>query len=146
MRTMTAMFLAMFFYAAANAADAKIDLSFQNPAIQKLQERMSARAGKLETWKSSGAVGEDATGLLVARPATAQTLAEKKEIRDLVTAENEDRFALFRELIAANGLQEKDLASVGAEFAASRRRAAAPGHWVQHPSSKEWVQKKDLRE
>jgi uncharacterized protein len=124
---------------------AEINLDADNPAIQKIKARMADRSKKIEQWKNSGAIGEAATGLVEPRPVASQGLPEKKEVRDLVVAENEDRYALFRELVIANNLPAGDLASVAAAFAKSRRDAAASEHWVQNPSDKQWLKKKDLK-
>lgn len=99
----------------------KIDLNVRNAVIQELQTRMAARAAKLDAWKQKGAIGEEASGLVAQRAVAGVGLAEKKEIHNLVTAENEDRSALFRELALANGLTEKDLGAVAAAFAATKR-------------------------
>ncbi len=130
----------------AVAADGKIDLDVQNPAIQKLRARMADRAKKLDTWKDKGAIGEEAAGILNDRQLGSLGLADKKEVHDLAVAENEDRYALFRELVIANGLQDKDLAAIGGAFAKSRRQTAAAEHLVQHPATKAWVKKKDLQD
>src|SRR4051794_12162508 len=94
----------LLLFSALQAAEPNVDLSLQNPAIQKVQARMAARAGKVDAWKSAGAIGEESSGTLALRPAEGKSLAEKKEMRDLVVAENEDRNALFRELALANGM------------------------------------------
>jgi len=122
------------------------DLARKNATIEKLDGRMAARGAKVELWKNSGAVGEAASGMIeqIAAATARLSLLEKKEIRDLIVAENEDRSALLRELALAHGRTDVD--AFTAAFARARRDAAAPGQMVQHPSSKEWMAKKDLRE
>jgi len=137
--------VALMVCCASWAGDPKIDLSVTNPAIQKLDARMKERAAKIEPWQARGAVGEELTGLLKQLNVPAAGLAEKKEVRDLVVAENEDRQALFRELALANGLQAKDLDAVAAAFAAMKRQTAPPAALVQDPASKLWVKKQDLK-
>jgi len=145
-RALAAAFAGLAFCAGLWAGEPKVDLNVQNPAVQKLQTRMRERAAKIEQWKSKGAIGEELTGLLKQMPVAAQGLADKKEVRDLVVAENEDRYALFRELVLANGLQEKDLELVAGAYAKFKRQSASGGQWVQNPADKQWVKKEDLKE
>jgi uncharacterized protein len=120
---------------------ADVDLDAENPAIQKIKTRMSERAAKIGALKDNGAVGEDSTGFLKDRQTTGLSLTEKKEVRDLVVSENEDRSALFRELRIANNLPDSELESVAKAFAAARRTAASDTHWVEDPATKKWMQK-----
>jgi uncharacterized protein len=131
---------------ASTAFAGEPNISLQNPAIEKLQARMTSRAAKVNEWKSKSAMGEESTGLLKQLPVAGQGLAEKKEVRDLVVAENEDRYAMFRELILANGLKDADLNAVAEAYAKKRRQSAAPTHLIQSPKTKEFVQKKDFSE
>lgn len=136
----------LFFAAFTPLFAGDIDLNAQNAAIGKLRDRIAARAVKLEQWKTEGSIGEGAQGLVEARAEEAQSLAHKKEVRDAVTGENEDRTALFREIVLANGLQDGDLPDVARKFAKSRRHAASPTTWVQDPESGKWIQKKYFKE
>jgi uncharacterized protein YdbL (DUF1318 family) len=142
MRTMMALLALML---GTNLLAADVDLSLKNPAIDKLRLRMSEREAKVNGWKDKGAIGEEASGLLAEHAATGIGLAEKKEVRDLIVAENEDRYALFRELRIAHNIPEAELAKVAEAFAAQRREAAGAEHWVQNPADKKWVQKKELK-
>lgn len=122
-----------------------LDLDVRNPAIDALKARVSTRAASLQKWKDSGTIGEDAKGTIAILPQAKLTLGERKEVRDLVVSENEDRTALFREWVIANLISESELPAVASEFAKKQRIAAAQNHWVEDPSSKNWAQKKDLR-
>jgi len=137
-------FLALLLTASASLASA-IDLDVRNPAIDALKARVSARATSLLKWKDSGAIGEEAKGTVAILPQAQLSLGDRKEVRDLVVSENEDRAALFREWVLANGVGEKDLPAVAAEFSKVQRTAAAQTHWVEDPNSKKWAKKKDLR-
>ena len=145
-RLMTAVLAGLAFCGGLWAGDAKVDLNVQNPAIQKIEARMRARAAKIEQWKNKGAIGEELTGLLKQLPIPGQGLAEKKEAYDLVAAENDDRNALFRELVLANRLQEIDFGLVAGAYAKLKRQSASGGQRVQDPASKQWVKKEDLKE
>lgn len=128
------------------AGEPTINLKLVNPVIEKLQARMNERAARIAPWKEKGAIGEDATGLLKQFAAAGQDLGQKKELHDLVLADNADRAALFRELVLINCMQEKDLEAVARAYAKDRRDKAAPGHLVQDPLSSKWVKKQDLKE
>jgi uncharacterized protein len=125
---------------------AEIDLEAQNPATAKIRARMAERAEKIDAWKEKGAIGEEATGLLKDRQPAGMSLSEKKEVRDLVVAEDEDRAALFRELRIAGNLPETELDSVAKAYAALRRNNAKATHWVEDPASRKWLQKKDVKQ
>ena len=125
----------------ARAGEPAVNLAAQNPAIEKLQARMRERAEKVRQWKDKGATGEEATGLLKQFAVAGQDLAQKKEVRDLVLAENEDRAALFRELVLVNCMQEKDLEAVARAYAKTMRQTAAAGHLVQDPATNQWLKK-----
>jgi uncharacterized protein YdbL (DUF1318 family) len=142
---MRAVLTALVICGALAAGEPKVDLNVQNPAIQALQKRMNERAAKIEQWKDKGAIGEEVTGLVKQLAIASHGLAEKKEVRDLVVAENEGRYALFRELVLANNLQEKNLDAVASAYAKTKRQNAAASHFVQDPASKEWVKKQDLK-
>jgi uncharacterized protein YdbL (DUF1318 family) len=125
---------------------AAVDLKSTNAVIEKLHERMAARAAQLNKWKDAGAIGEEAKGTVALLPSAKLGLSERKEVRDLVVAENEDRLAFFRELVIVQVLNENELPNIGAAFARTKRVAAAPTHWLQEPLKQQWLQKKDLRE
>lgn len=131
--------------AASTTLSHAMDLDLRNPAIDALKARVTARAALIQKWKDAGAIGEDAKGAVAVLPQAKLSLGERKEVRDLVISENEDRTALFREWGIANLVGESDLGKVAAEFAKKQRVAAAQNHWVEDSNSKQWMQKKDLR-
>jgi len=122
-----------------------MDLDVRNPSIDALKARVTTRAASLQKWKDSGAIGEDSKGTLAILPQAKLTLGERKEVRDLVLSENEDRAALFREWGIANLIGEAELPKIAVEFAKKQRTSAAQNHWVEDANSKQWTLKKDLR-
>ena len=122
------------------------DLNVSTPAIGRLKQEMSRRAEAIARYKDFGQIGEGRDGLLAVRTLEGLDLAKKKEVEDLVAAENADRRSLYREILVANGLRDQDAPRVMELAARSRRAAAAPGHHVQDPGSGAWVLKRDLRE
>jgi uncharacterized protein len=141
MRVMLKFMFLTAILAIGSVSAADVNLDAENPAIQKLKTRMSERAAKIGALKDSGAIGEESSGFLKDRQPAGLSLTEKKEIRDLVVSENEDRYALFRELRIANNLPDAELEDVAKAFATARRAAAADTHWVEDPATKKWVQK-----
>jgi uncharacterized protein YdbL (DUF1318 family) len=146
MNRMSVYTLFFSFLSAWTLSAAAVDLKTTNAVIEKLHGRMAAREAQLNKWKDSGAIGEEAKGTVVLMTSAKLSLSERKEARDLVVSENEDRQAFFREVVIVQVLNESELPSIGAAFAKARRAAAAPSHWLQEPLKQQWVQKKDLRE
>jgi uncharacterized protein YdbL (DUF1318 family) len=122
------------------------DLKVSTPAIMKLRESMAAHAAQIAKLKDFGQLGEGRDGLLAVRSLTGLDLAKKKEVEDLVAAENADRRGLYREILVANGLRDEDAPRVMALAARARRAEAAPGHYVQDPASGAWILQRDLKE
>jgi uncharacterized protein len=122
-----------------------LDMDAQSPAIAIVKARRSERATLMTQWKDAGAIGESAAGTVEVLPQARLSLSQRKEVRDLCLAENEDRRALFRELVFANVLSEAELPAIAGAFAKQQRNAAEPAHWVEDPAKSQWIQKKDLR-
>jgi uncharacterized protein YdbL (DUF1318 family) len=120
------------------AANAQADINVSTPAIRKLTGSMEARHGQLSQYYDSGAVGLTADGFIDLRDANAVPLAERNVVRRLVTDENADRTALYREIAAANGHPEweSDIRKIFAERWVAKARA---GWWYQ--SAGGWAQK-----
>ena len=125
-------------------ATAVAGAALENATIKLLHERMAARAPQIETLKIAGVVGESAFGKLESKLATAEpAILKRKEIRDLIAAENEDRQRLLTEIAFTKNIPESGMAAVVADFAAQQRKSAAPEHWIKDPKSGLWVQKKN---
>jgi hypothetical protein len=125
------------------AAELPVNMSVENAVLQKIRARMTARAPKLEEWKDAGAIGEGAGGKIESHAAAAEpSMLKRKEIHDLIAAENEDRATLFHEILLANGLAESELNRVVAAFTAARHEAAKQEHWFKVEDH--WMRKKDL--
>ena len=94
----------------------------QADSSSAIKSRMAKRLGQVVSLKKSGAVGENNQGLLTARSSLSAANAT------LVKAENADRKAVYR-LIAAK--TKSSASTVGKTRAASIRKTAAKGTWVQ---------------
>ncbi|MBE7466353.1 MAG: DUF1318 domain-containing protein [Planctomycetes bacterium] len=129
---------------AAAGADGTLDLNVSTPAIVKLRAALAARAEAVGKLKDAAFAGEGREGMLEIRTLDKVELSKKKEIQDLVTAENADRRALYVEILKACGLPESELGRVMQGAAAQYRAAAAAGHYVQHPESGAWILAREL--
>lgn len=89
-----------------NWASAAADLEVNTPAISAIKSSMQARHTQLAAHYASGAVGLTDDGLIAVRDATAVPLKDRQGINALVSSENNDRNALYKEIAAGNGHPE----------------------------------------
>jgi len=121
------------------AAHAQADIDISSPAIRALTTSMKGRAGQLEPFFSSGAVGLTADGLLEVRDTNAVALADRNKLRKLVADDNADRNSLYREIAGANGHPEWE-ADIRSTFA-ERWIANARAGWYYKSKAGAWTQK-----
>lgn len=121
------------------AAHAQADIDISSPAIRALTTSMKGRAGQLEPFFSSGAVGLTADGLLEVRDANTVALADRNKLRKLVADDNADRNSLYREIAGANGHPEWE-ADIRSTFA-ERWIANARAGWYYKSKAGAWTQK-----
>lgn len=121
------------------AAQAQADIDISSPAIRALTAGMKSRAGDLEPFFDSGAVGLTSDGLIELRDANSVPLADRNRVRKLVTDENADRNALYREIASANGHPEWE-ADIRGTFAA-RWIANAKAGWYYKRAGGDWARK-----
>jgi uncharacterized protein YdbL (DUF1318 family) len=117
---------------------AAADLEINTPAIGTLKNSMQARHGQLAAHYASGAVGLTRDGLVAVRDANAVPLKDRQGVNALVSAENNDRNALYKEIASANGHPEWE-AEVRGTFAQKWMQKAQGGWWVQDASG--WIKK-----
>ncbi len=115
-----------------------VDLEVNTPAINTIKQSMQARHAQLAAHYNSGAVGLAADGMVALRDAGAVPLAQRQAVNALVSAENNDRNALYTEIASANGHPEWQ-AEIRSTFAQRWIQRAQPGWWVQ--SGGAWKQK-----
>ncbi|SDX60023.1 hypothetical protein SAMN05421881_100421 [Nitrosomonas halophila] len=106
------------------------DLEANTPAITRLKQSMQQRHSQLESYYNSGAVGLTRDGLIMLRDANAVPLAARQTVNQLVTAENQDRNALYREIARANSHPEWE-SNIRATFSQRWISLAKPGWWYQ---------------
>jgi len=120
-------------------AHAQADIDISSPAIRALTVSMKSRAGELEPFFDSGAIGLTADGLIELRDANSVPLADRNRARKLVSDENADRNALYREIANANSHPEWE-SDIRTTFA-DRWIANAQAGWYYKKGSGAWVQK-----
>jgi uncharacterized protein YdbL (DUF1318 family) len=120
-------------------AHAQADLDVSSPAIRALTASMKARAGELDPFFTSGAIGLTSDGLVEIRDANAVPLADRNRLRKLVSDDNADRNSLYREIASANDHPdwEADIRSTFAE----RWIANAPAGWYYKKGGGDWTRK-----
>ena len=121
------------------AAHAQADIDISSPAIRALTASMKGRAGQLEPFFSSGAIGLTADGLVEVRDANSVPLADRNKLRKLVADDNADRNSLYREIASANGHPEWE-ADIRSTFA-ERWIAKASAGWYHKSKSGDWKKK-----
>ena len=123
----------------AGLAGAQANLEINTPAIAALQRSMQARHAQLEPLYASGAVGLTRDGNVALRDANAVPLAQRAQVNTLVSAENQDRAALYREIARANGRPEweNDIRSTFAQRWIDKAQAG----WFHQNAGGAWVRK-----
>lgn len=121
------------------AALAAADLEINTPAINNVKNSMQARYSQLAPLFGSGAVGLTRDGMVAVRDANLVPLASRQAVNALVSAENQDRAALYREIARANGHPEWE-ADIRATFAQRWIDRAQAGWWYQAPAGA-WARK-----
>ncbi|MDP1659858.1 MAG: YdbL family protein [Methylotenera sp.] len=120
--------LAGFFI--SQIALAAADLEVNTPAISALKASMQARHGQLAAHYNSGAVGLTKDGLIAVKDANLVALKDRQSLNGLVSAENGDRNALYKEIANANGHAEWE-AEIRSTFAQRWVQKAQSGWWYQ---------------
>ena len=117
---------------------AAADLEINTPAITAIQNSMQARHTKLASFYTSGAVGLTKDGLIATKDASAVALKDRQSLNSLVTAENNDRNALYKEIAAANSHPEWE-AEIRNTFAQRWVQKAQSGWYYQDASG--WIKR-----
>ena len=138
-RLLTSMTILSTLLLGPSTASAAADLEINTPAIANLKNSMQARHGQLSSFYASGAVGVTRDGLVALRDASAVPLAQRQMINTVVSSENQDRNALYREIARANNHPEWE-DEVRSTFAQRWIEKAASGWWYQNNSGT-WVKK-----
>ncbi|MCC6922162.1 MAG: YdbL family protein [Nitrosomonas sp.] len=130
-------FMALALAPLAGLAEANLEIN--TPAIASLKQSMQSRHAQLVEHYNSGAVGLTRDGMVAVRDANAVPLAQRQAVNALVSAENQDRAALYREIARANNHPEWE-SKIRATFGQRWVNLARSGWWYQADGSV-WKQK-----
>lgn len=118
---------------------AEADLDIDSEEIRKLQAGMKSRFNSLVSFYAKGFIGIKRDGLVGLKDASDIPLKDRNEANKLVTAENNDREALYRAIANANGHPEwyDQIKSTFAERWVSNAKAG----WWYEVANNNWKQK-----
>ena len=121
------------------ATAAPPDFDARSPASRAIEQSLKARFPSIKPFLDSGAVGLTTAGLLEIRDRNAVPLSQRNGLRQLVTEQNTDWEALYKEIARINGHPEwvDQIRKVFAE----RWIAKARRGWYYRDSSGGWRQK-----
>lgn len=118
-------------------AEAQVpDLKIRTPEVMASIESRRARFPQVQEWKGKGCIGENAQGLVEARPGQGCG----SPVAALIDGENRDRMTLYRTLLQQNNMAAGELAKIQAGFAKANRERAQPGEWIQAESG-QWTRR-----
>jgi len=125
-----------------NYEEGGIDIGKTNKEIDEIKKRMKERYdNNLLKHYDDGVIGEQIDGYIGVRDFGEMDIKAKAEVKKLVSAENDDRGALYK-LVAAINKVPNDIAKVAKIFAEKWREAAKPKHYVQDDKGN-WMTKED---
>lgn len=105
-------------YAAfVKVAWAKDVTTVSNPTIRTLKQRMKSRFALLKPYFQKGVLKEADTGYVSVGDTGEMSLKEKRNLNNLVDAENKDRKTLYQEVTAALNIDPAQTDKVAAIFA-----------------------------
>lgn len=113
-------------------AHAQINIDVSTPAIRSLKQAMKDNYPQLKNFYDKGAIGENNMGLLEQRDAGGLNLKEKADLNRVMGTENNNRAALYNEIMRANKLGSDSLPKIQRIFANSWRDKSQPGWWIQN--------------
>jgi uncharacterized protein YdbL (DUF1318 family) len=105
-----------------------------SPRVKQVADKMRQRNAEVTAIKKTGAVGENNRGLLeLHKPDAISDAAEKNRIQRVMAAENEDRKALYKEIVNINTDQDLNVSTVEQIYAQKRLERAKTGDLFQLP-------------
>ena len=99
------------------AAWAQDATTVSNPAIRELKDRMKTRYAQLTPWFANGVLKEGNDGFVAIAQTSNLGLKDKGTVRNLVTAENNDRQNLYREVAKALNIDPSQTGRIAEIFA-----------------------------
>ncbi|MFH1743346.1 MAG: DUF1318 domain-containing protein [bacterium] len=122
-------------------AQKPVDLEVETPTILSLKKQRKERFKQIDPYMEKGILGEGRLGYLIVREQADLDLKERGVIKRLVKEENDDRKAIYIEILTANNFPKDDLERVEKLAAEAIRKVLKPGRWYEVEKDK-WDQKK----
>lgn len=117
-----------------------VDIDIDSPQVNAIKQRMAQRhTQQLSGWFGSGAIGLGNDGLVEIRDRSAVGLDQRRNLEQVVSTENADRRAVYREIAMANGHPEWE-DRIRQTFA-QRWIANAASGWHYQDADGNWQQK-----
>ncbi|MGC8738442.1 MAG: DUF1318 domain-containing protein [Candidatus Hydrogenedens sp.] len=118
-------------------------LATVSPLAKEIADRMRERFEQIEQLKNQGCLAENNRGYLELKECDALKDAEKKnEIQRLLSDENKDRKALYKEIANLNkNIPDMSISKIESIYALERIQRAKPGQTVQLPDGNDDFQK-----
>ncbi|HNQ35605.1 MAG TPA: DUF1318 domain-containing protein [bacterium] len=129
--------------APAYAQTISSEVKTRSPLIGEIMKQRRERLSDIQVFKDKGTLGEDREGLLDVRSSTGLDRESRLKQEQLVKEENQDRLAMYREIVKINSMPSAELKNVQAAFAKIQRKLAQVGEWIQEEDGT-WTQKKEV--
>ena len=94
-----------------------------NATIRALKDRMKARFAEMMPYYRKGALTEGADGYVAVGSEAGLSLKEKRDVRAMMDAENQDRRQLYQEVAKALDIDPGDIGRVAEIFAGEWRKS-----------------------
>lgn len=126
----------VLFGAPAYAQDSNI-LQKLTPAAKQAIEGRTQRRNQLVSWQAKGVIGENADGFVELYEAGAVSGAQRSQVEQLISAENNDRRIIYQNIAQIEGANSSDIGKV---YATSIQKNAPSGTPIEVYSgnSKDW--------
>jgi hypothetical protein len=106
-----------------NSAWAAEVTAVSNPTIRSLKQRMKVRFTLLKPYFKNGVLKEGSNGYVSMGDGGKLTLKERRDLKNLIDAENKDRKALYREVAKALKIDPGQTDKIAAIFAKEWQRS-----------------------
>lgn len=117
------------------SAWADADFKVNSPRAQEILARQKSRIGDLDKYKQKGVIGETKDGLILLKDSSKLKRLEMKKIDDLIVLENQDREALYADIVDTNGANRVLPELVRKTFSRSFQGLSPTGTWIEDESS-----------
>ncbi len=108
----------------ASPAQAAEPLTVSNPGIRMLKQQMKARYAQMRPFYQKGILRENNSGYVSLGNTAGLGLKEKRNLKNLVTAENSDRKKLYGEIAKAMKIDPSQVDRIGEIFAKEWQKPA----------------------